>query len=401
MKRCPGVAKLELAINLRFTSTALLIAGLFISCGKMNFPGYPDTAVGSAYPNICQTDNGFIMIWYEGDQNIVMSEFTPKGWGPKDTIVTSRHFFKNWADLPQIYYAGGDKFAVSWLEMSGSSNEYVIKVAMSTNRGKTWTNPVIPHQDDIKGEHGFVSFYNFGNRTGLIWLDARGMVGGDQGHGTGSMRLYSSTINSAGELGSEIMLDNMVCECCPTAAVNTNVGPLVAYRDRDNDETRNIRLAFVNGALPSELIHNDGWIIPGCPVNGPAMAANGQQVAIAWYTAPDNNSKVNVAFSDDHGISFSDPIRIDNGSAIGRTDVVWMNDKTVLVSWLKEGETTGELIVKSIGQMTKQVSFTVDSGRGSGYPKLAISGDYVFVTWTVPGEDGGIRSEWISLKKFL
>jgi hypothetical protein len=346
------------------------------------------------------------MIWYEGDKHIVISEFTPEGWGPKDTIVSSERFFKNWADLPQIYYAGGNTFAVSWLEKSDKGTyDYNIKVTMSTNRGKTWTDPIVPHRDGIKGEHGFVSFYNFGNQTGLIWLDARGMMGGDQGHGTDAMRLYASTINPDGELGSEIMLDNMVCECCPTAAVNTSLGPLVAYRDRDNDETRNIRLAFVNDALPSVHIHNDGWIIPGCPVNGPAMAANEEQVAIAWYTAPDNNSRVNVAFSRDGGRSFGSPIRIDNGSAIGRTDVVWISNETVLVSWLKEGKETSELILKSISvdnnQIENQMSFTIDSGRGSGYPKLAISGDYIFVTWTEPGEDGGIQSEWISLKKFL
>jgi len=41
--------------------------------GNLGTPARPDTAQGSAYPNICQTDNGFIMIWYEGDNQIVMS----------------------------------------------------------------------------------------------------------------------------------------------------------------------------------------------------------------------------------------------------------------------------------------------------------------------------------------
>ncbi len=80
--------------------TALLFAGLFFSCGKNSAPASPDTALGSAYPNICQTDDGFIMIWYEGGEHIVMSEFTDKGWTKKDTIVTSDRFFKNWSDLP-------------------------------------------------------------------------------------------------------------------------------------------------------------------------------------------------------------------------------------------------------------------------------------------------------------
>jgi len=50
------------------------------------------------------------MIWYEGGEHIVMSEFTDKGWTKKDTIVTSDRFFKNWADLPQIYHTGGWRY---------------------------------------------------------------------------------------------------------------------------------------------------------------------------------------------------------------------------------------------------------------------------------------------------
>ena len=47
-----------------------------MACGNLGTPASPDTAQGSAYPNICQTENGFIMIWYEGDNHIVMSEYT-------------------------------------------------------------------------------------------------------------------------------------------------------------------------------------------------------------------------------------------------------------------------------------------------------------------------------------
>ena len=383
--------------------TALLFAGLFMACGNLGTPASPDTAQGSAYPNICQTENGFIMIWYEGDNHIVMSEYTAEGWTPKDTIVSNEHFFKNWADLPQIYHAGGDTLAVSWLMMSGEGTyDYDVQVAMSIDRGKTWSEPVVPHQDSIKGEHGFVSFYNFGKETGLIWLDARNMMDGGHDNGSSAMRLYVSTINTTGDLGLEVMVDNMVCECCPTAAVNTSVGPLVAYRDRSHDETRNIQMAFTNGAQAPYTLHDDGWVVPGCPVNGPAMSAAGNNVAIAWYTAPDNNPQVNVAFSNDAGRTFGKPLRLDEGSAIGRTDLLWLDKETVLVSWLEEGDESGNLelmIVHALSGKTNTLeSFSISSGRGSGYPKLALIEGFVFVTWTEPGEDGKVFTDWIPYK---
>ena len=384
----------------------LIITGFFISCGKTTTGPIPFSPIGSAYPNICETDRGFMMIWYEGDKHIVMSEFTGENWTPKDTVVSSERFFKNWADLPQIFHIGNDTFALSWLEMSGERTyDYDVKVAMSVDRGKTWSDPVIPHRDGVKGEHGFVSFFKYLGETGIIWLDSRAMVPSDVSLSSGGMRLYASTINPNGNLGPEIMLDDMVCECCPTSAVNTIEGPLIAYRDRSMDEVRNIQLAFVNGTRLQYPLNEDGWVIPGCPVNGPKMAVNGDKVAIAWYTAPNNEPKVNMAFSKDGGISFCNPIQIDNGYAIGRVDVLWLDKESVIVSWLEEKSDNGELILKSLnaenGSISFQTSFPINSGRGSGYPKLAKTDDRVFITWTKTGKESGIQSEWIPVSKIL
>jgi len=378
-----------------------LLAGLIFSCGDESLPA-PDTARGSAYPNICQTDNGFIMIWYDDSQNIAMSEYSDGFWTEKKTVVSSKQFFKNWADLPQMYHAGENTLALSWLEMSGQGTyDYDVHVAMSTDRGRSWSEPVVPHRDGVKGEHGFVSFFNNNGKTGLIWLDGRAMMAGDHGHGHGSMRLYSTTIDSKGKLGTEVMLDPMVCECCPTAAVNTSAGPLVAFRDRYEDQTRNIQLNYINGIQTPKPIHEDGWIVPGCPVNGPAMSANGERVAIAWYTAPDNLPKVNIAFSFDGGQTFGAPIRIDDQKAIGRTDLLWLNERTVLVSWLEEGDNFGKLVLKKIdivGNIELFAEIDINSGRGSGYPKLALVDGHAFVAWTDPGEDGGIKSKWFGIE---
>ena len=381
------------------TITALLVAGLFFSCGKFSTPNSPDTAQGSAYPNICQANDGFVMIWYEDDQTIVMSEFSNGTWTEKKTVATSDRFFKNWADLPQIYHAGGNTLALSWLEMSGpGAYDYDVHVSISTDKGATWSEPVVPHRDGVKGEHGFVSFFDNDGKTGLIWLDGRAMMSGGHGHGEGSMRLYSTTIEPTGELGPEVFLDDMVCECCPTAAVNTSIGPIVAFRDRYADETRNIQLSYINGTQSSKPVHDDGWVVPGCPVNGPAMKANGEKVAMAWYTAPNNSPKVNVAFSEDGGVTFDSPIRIDEHKAIGRTDLLWLDEQTILVSWLEEGDESGKLVLKKVntsGRTALVEDLEISSGRGSGYPKLALTKDHIFVAWTDPEEEGGIRSKWI------
>ncbi len=65
----------------------LIITGIFISCEKTTTPPIPHFPIGSEYPNICGTDKGFIMIWYEGDKQIVMSEFTGEKWTPKNKLL--------------------------------------------------------------------------------------------------------------------------------------------------------------------------------------------------------------------------------------------------------------------------------------------------------------------------
>ena len=75
-----------------------------------------------------------------------------------------------------------------------------------------------------------------------------------------------------------------------------------------------------------------------CPVNGPMLALRDTRIAIAWYTAANETAKVNVAFSDDIGKTFSDPVRIDLSMPMGRVDIEWINDKSVIVSCLESGD---------------------------------------------------------------
>ena len=61
---------------------------------------------------------------------------------------------------------------------------------------------------------------------------------------------------------------------------------------------------------PPYTVHEDGWKIAGCPVNGPMLANHENDVAIAWYTSPNSTPTVNVAFSKDEGASFDAPLRV-------------------------------------------------------------------------------------------
>jgi hypothetical protein len=95
-------------------------------------------------------------------------------------------------------------------------------------------------------------------------------------------------------------------------------------------------------------VHEDGWTIPACPVNGPMLAARGTRVAIAWFTAAGDQGRVFVAFSDDAGRTFRTPIRVDEAGSLGRVDVELMEDGSAVVSHIEFAEQRAQFRARRI-----------------------------------------------------
>jgi hypothetical protein len=136
----------------------------------------------------------------------------------------------------------------------------------------------------------------------------------------------------------------------------------------------------------SRTLHPDNWVIHGCPVNGPAMAAEGDRVALAWFTAPGDEARVKVAFSKDGGASFGDPVVVDAGRPLGRVGVTLADGKAYVV-WMEEadeGMATVEVRrVTRKGKVSKSRRIARTSAeRASGFPQIARIGDRLVVAWT-------------------
>jgi len=382
----------------------LVVIGIvcFYSCEKQSFP-LPPISINSKYPNLTETDRGLAIVWYEPiveGHALKWSEFNGRSWSKPVIVTTGEEYFINWADFPSIFYNGKNHLVVHWLEKNGDGTyDYVVKVSQSFDRGRSWSRPIIPHKDNKLGEHGFVSFFNASNnKVGLVWLDGRNMMGEEHGHGYGQMNLYSTTIDKNGILGEEILLDDRVCECCPTSAVNIENDILVAYRDRSLSEIRNINLVRWNNSSwqKPHSLHNDNWKIAGCPVNGPKLAVTGNNVAAVWYTSPNENPIIYISFSKDGGKKFNSPIRVDNGNPIGRVDCIWLDSDRVLVSWMEMGEKSTNVIFSTVyienHKGSSKIVTQILPGRSSGHPVISRYRQNIFLAWT---EENKIQSKWI------
>jgi hypothetical protein len=159
------------------------------------------------------------------------------------------------------------------------------------------------------------------------------------------------------------------------------------YRDRSADETRDIQSArLVNGSWSAPVaVHADGWRIDACPVNGPAVAARGDDVAVAWFTAPDQ-PRVRLAFSPDGGRTFSKPQEVASGKLTGRVDVVLLADGRAIVSWLVETPAGAAIRVQPFtrqGVAGPAIDIaTAAIARSSGFPQMLEAGDGLLFAWT-------------------
>ena len=326
----------------------------------------------------------------EGKASLKFSNLDNGQWSEPTVIASGNTWFVNWADYPMIAI-NGKQFVAHFLDKSGASTyAYDIKLTTSSDHGRTWLDPLILHDDKKQAEHGFVTLLPYGDKFFVTWLDGRntvmeGMKEMDHHAGHhGAMSLRAASIDANGTKINEWELDTKTCDCCQTSAAITTNGPVVVYRDRSDAEIRDMSIVRLLDGQWTEpkTIHNDNWKIAGCPVNGPRVVAEGNNLAVAWFSAASDTSHLNVIFSTDGGATFEKPIRIDEGNAIGRVDIVMIDEQSVMVSWM-EGTVIKAAKVHRNG--TKGPSMIIASSsesRSSGFPQMTKSGNQLIFAWT-------------------
>ena len=378
--------------------TALLVAcaagGAAPAAPKVEFTG----PASSASPNLARSaDGAAVLTWHEriADKGHALrfAVRSAQGWSEPRTIVESDSFFVNWADFPSLVSLADGSWIVHGLaRVPGGVYAYHVRLAISHDRGMTWSRPITAHRDRSPQEHGFVAMVPWDDSTvALVWLDGREMKSADASHESeGDMTLRFGTVTSSGRLGQESLLDARTCECCQTALVRARTGLVAAYRDRSPEEIRDITVVRqVGGSWTApRKVAEDNWHYPGCPVNGPQLSAWGDTVAIAWFTAPASQPRVFVAFSFDGGASWGIPVRVDDGRPEGRVDIELLSGGRAVVTWLESGSVAAQVRgrrVNANGRTGRSWQLTESSGaRSSGFPRLLQFGDDILVVWTSP-----------------
>ena len=393
-----------------------LLLGVFAGCQKsVVTPLDSPAGANSSTPNFTVDHLGrTILSWQRKEQQDTVLEYSVLSagvWSEPIEVARGEDWFVNWADFPAVQAVSESFWGAHYLQRTpGGKYAYDIHLRLSNDGGRSWYDAGRPHSDGTFTEHGFVSLYSHDDRLGIVWLDGRAVAesaggGGDHAH-HGAMTLRSAYVDAQGQLSSERQIDSRVCDCCQTAAVLTSSGPIIAYRDRTSEEVRDIassRLLDGDWTAPQPAVV-DGWRINGCPVNGPALAARENDVALLWFSGADDRSQVFLSRSSDGGKSFGRKLKVNEQHALGRVAMAMYPDRSAVLVWLREDVSgTAQIVARyvsannQLGPVRELVD--VSAERLSGFPKLTLTGDEVVLAWTdVTGPSPQVRTSKVHIK---
>ncbi|UNK48351.1 glycoside hydrolase [Lysobacter sp. S4-A87] len=354
----------------------------------------------AAQPDLVRAPDGsLVLAWIEtdGDAHALKFARQTKGtWSDVHEIARGDDWFVNWADTPHVAATADGALWAHWLKKSAKAPyAYDVALVRSGDDGRSWSQPMLVNDDGTPTEHGFVSLWPAArDRIGIAWLDGRnsggGHEGGHEGHGGGAMTLRAALFDASLQRADEREIDTMTCDCCQTDAALGDRGPLLVYRDRTPEEIRDIAITRLqDGAwTPPYPVHADGWKMPACPVNGPAVTARGSDALVAWYTAAGGTPALKLARSSDAGDRFAAPLTVDEGMPVqGRVDLA-LDANAAWVLWMREDAGVQSLhlarYAPDLGRELQRVEVARLQGRGraTGFAQLALADDGAYVVWT-------------------
>lgn len=354
---------------------------------------------GSSGVQLTTSKKGVLVSWLDMDNDeptLKFAERTAAGWTPPVNVASGEDWFVTEADTPSVLRLSNGTLVADWMQSSSDEFEASnLRLSYSKDNGKTWSKPFLPHHDGTITQHAFATLFELANgNLGLVWLDGRLTVK-DREHGP--MTLRYGAYNAQWTQVSDRAIDAKVCDCCTTSVATTADGPIAVYRNRTDDEIRDIYVTrYEKGAWTAgKSVHADGWVIQACPVNGPAISALGRNVAVAWFTAKNDQGQAWAALSSDAGRTWSQPIRLDDAASMGKVDIEMLDDGSAVAAWIEFANQRSTLRARRVeASGAKSAAVTVagaaGTGRVGGVPRMVRSGNELVFAWVDTPESGGL-----------
>ncbi len=313
------------------------------------------------------------------------------------TIVVGDSLAVDAANPPQLSATSDGALWVHWLQKDPDSRND-LQLSRSVDGGFNWSPPLQVATAAQTTELGFATLWPQDNHSvGMAWLDGEAVTTAapttpqtTTPQTIAPTALHAAVFDANLQRSQAATVDPRACDCCHVAVAVTARGPLLVYRDRSATDIRDIAATRFDGTHWSAArpVHVDDWKMSGCPVNGPAVAASENQAIVGWYTAANQQPRLELARSVDAGDNFAAPVVVDQGDVVLGRAAVALDAQQAWVAWLREDASGQSLWVArysaDLSRPLQRVKVAALHGRGgvTGFPQLAVLAGHAYVVWT-------------------
>jgi hypothetical protein len=304
---------------------------------------------------------------------------------------------------------GAPGIAVVWTAKTAEGTRLLL--SRSQDGGRSFGSDFVVPGTEAAGNRGWQSSVVAGGRVNVLWLDHREMAAGStiatshhehaaSAEGTRDgvamaqkSKLYFATADGA--IAPQAITGG-VCYCCKTTlAAGSNGSIYAAWRQVYAGNIRDIAFTMSSDGgrtfAPPIRVSEDGWVLDGCPENGPAMLVDrGQRVHVVWPTL------VGAAGSDDEALAlfyaasrdgrqFTPRQQLATEGVPRHVQIAMAPGGALVVAWDEAANGTRHVaIARGTPDANGQVTFqreSTDDVEGT-YPVLAATTNGIVTAWT-------------------
>lgn len=298
-----------------------------------------------------------------------------KTFGKIIVIPQSDNIYAHAENLPKVIFKpSGEIIAVWGAKNPNPENKYsgLIYYSQSFDDGKTWTEAkkLVNDKNGNDQRYSDVTLLKNGE-VGILWLDDRKTIDKE-----GSAVYFASTSGTDG-FKNERLISEPSCQCCRTSLFADSKGNIHAlYRGIINDSIRDmIHIVSTDGGktfTAPKKIHDDNWVLRGCPHTGPAMTENNSGIHFAWFTGARSSGCFYTSTAD-------------NGKSYNKRDSVTVQGSHPQLASFPSGEIAivWDETYETADGYYKRIGLQLRDEKGNKLQQQFITSDSIYSTYPV------------------
>jgi hypothetical protein len=373
-------------LQLLFTSLFLMMAGMAV--GHEGHDHAQPLAISLAFDASgtlwrVSVNGGFVVVDRSADMGKSFSS-------PRKLNVKPQKVGTSGDARPKLAFGPEGHLYVTWTQSLTKPFTGYIWFARSTDQGKTFSQPVIVHQDRAEITHRFDALtVASSGRVYVTWVDKRDLIAAKAKKQAydGAAIYYTWSNDGGATFKPEIKLADSSCECCRIALTTDAQGNAVAmWRHLFEGGVRDHAMAKFSEQALTKVVRASfgGWKVDACPHHGPAIAAGGNWGwHLAWFDGGDQAGLFYARMDGEAWVS-SPAKRVGNVDQQAGHPALMSEGEQVWMVWKERTENTSMVKMafsSDDGKSWSEADTVTEVTGNTDHPQLLKRQDGVYLGW--------------------